>query len=93
MRRRRMHGLLVGAVALLWSLALTPVSNATTAAVPPPAGTNTEAGEIAACAALYSVPATPSPDPLGPCQWDMRAIGATLCRFVCSEPGRGRAHR
>jgi subtilisin family serine protease len=84
-----MHGLLVGAVALLWSLALTPVSNATTAAVPTPAGTNTEAGEIAACAALYSVPATPSPDPLGPCQWDMRAIGATSAGSYAMNLGAG----
>ena len=89
MRRRRMHGLLVGAVALLWSLALTPVSNATTAAVPPPAGTNTQAGEIAACAALYSVPATPSPDPLGPCQWDMRAINATSAGSYAVNQGAG----
>ena len=89
MRRRRMHGLLVGAVALLSSLALTPVSNATTAAVPPPAGTNTAAAEMAACAALYSVPAAPSPDPLGACQWDMRAIGATSAGSYAVNLGAG----
>ena len=89
MRGRRMHGLLVGAVALLSSLAITPVSNATTSAVPPPAGTNTAAAEAAACAALYSVPATPSPDPLGPCQWDMRAIGATSAGSYAVNRGAG----
>ena len=71
MRRKRRYGLLVGAIVLLSSLALAPVASAA------PPGTNTAAAEIAACAALYSVPSSPSPDPLGPCQWDMRAIGAT----------------
>jgi subtilisin family serine protease len=46
-------------------------------AVPPPANTHTQAAEAAACAALYSVPAVQNPDPLSPCQWDMRAINAT----------------
>ena len=71
MRRKGSYGLLVGAVVLLSSLALAPVASAA------PPGTNTAAAEVAACAALYGVPAAPSPDPLGPCQWDMRAIGAT----------------
>ena len=89
MRGRRMHGLMVGVVVLSSLLALTPVSNATTLAVPPPAGTNTAAAEAAACAALYSVPNTPSPDPLGPCQWDMRAIGATSAGSYAVNLGAG----
>ena len=32
--------------------------------------------EQAACSALYSVPATLGPDPLGACQWDMSAAKA-----------------
>ena len=71
MRRRRKYGLLVGAVVLLWSLALAPVASAA------PPGTHDAVAEAASCAALYGVPNTSSPDPLGPCQWDMRAIGAT----------------
>jgi subtilisin family serine protease len=47
------------------------------AAAPPPAGTHTVADEAAACASLYSVPLAVGPDPLGPCQWDMRIIGAS----------------
>jgi lantibiotic leader peptide-processing serine protease len=40
------------------------------------AAVSTPATEAAACAALYSVPATTGPDPLAACQWDMRAIKA-----------------
>lgn len=47
------------------------------AASPPPAGTHTAAAEASACAALYGVPLTVGPDPLSPCQWDMRIIGAS----------------
>lgn len=50
---------------------------ALTAAAPPPVGTHTAAAEAQACATLYSVPLTVGPDPLGPCQWDMRIIGAS----------------
>ena len=71
MRRKGMYGLLVGAVVSVTSLAITPVASAA------PPGTNNAAAEAAACASLYNVPNAPSPDPLGPCQWDMRAIGAT----------------
>jgi subtilisin family serine protease len=42
-----------------------------------PVGTNTAAAEAVACASLYSVPVAVGPDPLSPCQWDMRIIGAT----------------
>jgi lantibiotic leader peptide-processing serine protease len=47
------------------------------AAAPPPAGTHTAAAEALACGTLYSVPLTVGPDPLSPCQWDMRIIGAS----------------
>jgi len=46
-------------------------------AVAPPAGTHSQSAEASACASLYGVPTTIGPDPLGPCQWDMRAIKAT----------------
>jgi subtilisin family serine protease len=46
-------------------------------AVAPPPGTNTQAAEASTCAALYSVAVGIGPDPLAPCQWDMRAIEAT----------------
>jgi subtilisin family serine protease len=83
MRRRAKLGLLAGALALAMPLALTGVASAA------PPNTHTEADEIAACAALYSVPATPSPDPLGPCQWDMRAIGATSAGSYAVNLGAG----
>ncbi len=89
MRGRRMYGLMVGAVVMLSSLVLTPVSNAVTSVVPPPANTHTVAAEAAACATLYSVSPTPSPDPLGPCQWDMRAIGATSTGSYALNLGEG----
>jgi subtilisin family serine protease len=50
---------------------------ASKAADPPPDGTHTAAAEASACASLYSVPLTVGPDPLSPCQWDMRIIGAS----------------
>jgi lantibiotic leader peptide-processing serine protease len=89
MRGRKVYGLIVGAVVMLSPLALAPVSNAGTSAVAPPAGTNTAAAEATTCATLYGVPATPSPDPLGPCQWDMRAIGATSAGSYASNLGAG----
>ena len=46
-------------------------------AAAPPANTHSQAAEAAACATLYSVSVSGGPDPLGPCQWDMRAINAT----------------
>lgn len=58
-------------------------------AVPPPAGTNTEAAEATACAALYSVSTSIGPDPLSPCQWDMRAIKATPTGSYAVNQGEG----
>src|SRR5262249_3799902 len=61
---------------------------ATPAAAPPP-GTRTVAAEAAACASLYSVPVTTGPDPLGPCQWDMRIIGASPSGSYAVNQGAG----
>src|SRR4051794_34841135 len=58
-------------------------------AVAPPAGTNTAAAEAVACASLYSVSPASSPDPLSPCQWDMRAIDATTAGSYAVNRGRG----
>jgi subtilisin family serine protease len=54
-----------------------------------PAGTNTQAAEAGTCAALYSVPASTGPDPLGSCQWDMRAIQATPSGSYALNKGKG----
>jgi subtilisin family serine protease len=54
-----------------------------------PANTHTQAAEGAACATLYSVPTNVGPDPLAPCQWDMRAIGATSSGSYAVSRGRG----
>lgn len=62
---------------------------ATAKAAAPPEGTHTLATEAAACAALFSVPVTTGPDPLGPCQWDMRAINATSSGSYAVSRGRG----
>jgi lantibiotic leader peptide-processing serine protease len=59
------------------------------AAAPPPAGTHTVADEAAACASLYSVPLAIGPDPLGPCQWDMRIIGASPMGSYAVNRGAG----
>jgi subtilisin family serine protease len=59
------------------------------AAAPPPAGTHTVTAEAAACAALYSVSLTVGPDPLGPCQWDMRIIGASPTGSYAVDQGAG----
>ena len=88
MRRPRSYRLLVGTVATLSALSLTQVGHALATVAPPP-GTHTEAGEAAACAALYSVSGAPSPDNLGACQWDMRAIGATSSGSYAVNRGRG----
>lgn len=58
------------------------------AAAPPP-NTHTQAAEAAACATLYSVSPTVGPDPLGPCQWDMRAIKATTSGSYGVNQGQG----
>jgi subtilisin family serine protease len=62
---------------------------AATTVVSPPANTHTEANEAAACATLYSVPINVGPDPLAPCQWDMRAISATSTGSYAVNRGRG----
>ena len=58
-------------------------------AVAPPANTHTQAAEAAACASLYGVSASIGPDPLGPCQWDMRAIKATTSGSYGVNQGQG----
>ena len=55
----------------------------------PPEGTKTVDVEAAACAALYSVPVDVGPDPLSPCQWDMRIIGASPSGSYAVERGSG----
>src|SRR5262245_47071805 len=86
MGRRRLFRLLVGGVALLCPLALSPVSSALAAAPP---GTKDVTAENAACAALYSVSPSIGPDALGACQWDMRAIGATPSGSYAVNKGKG----
>jgi subtilisin family serine protease len=54
-----------------------------------PAGTGTTAAEAAACASLYSVPLNVGPDPLSPCQWDMRIIGASPAGSYAVDQGAG----
>jgi len=54
-----------------------------------PPGTKTQAAENAACATLFSVPTSIGPDPLGACQWDMRAIGATTAGSYAVNKGKG----
>ncbi len=49
----------------------------------------TTAAEQATCAALFGVPLTTGPDPLGACQWDMRAIGATTAGSYAVNRGQG----
>ena len=57
--------------------------------VPAPTGTHAQAAEAAACATLYSVSTSIGPDPLGPCQWDMRAIKATPSGSYGVTQGQG----
>src|SRR5690349_20125006 len=59
------------------------------ASAAPPDGTSDVATEVAACAALYGVSAAPDPDPLSPCQWDMRAINATSAGSYAVNHSRG----
>lgn len=89
MRRRTLYRLLVGAIVMMATLALTQAANARSTVVPPPPGTNTVAAEAAACASLYSVPVNLGPDPLSACQWDMRAIGATSSGSYAVDQGAG----
>ena len=89
MRRRTFYRLLVGAIVMMATLALTQAANARSTVVPPPPGTNTVAAEAAACASLYSVPVNLGPDPLSACQWDMRAIGATSSGSYAVDQGAG----
>ena len=65
------------------------VGTGTALAATPPPGTHTRSAETAACASLYGVPAAANPDPLSPCQWDMRAIGATPSGSYAVNQGRG----
>jgi len=78
---RRLFRFLVGGVAAIAPLALTP-------ATPALALGHTIAAEAAACAALYGGPSN-MPDPLGACQWDMRAIGATNSGSYALDQGLG----
>jgi lantibiotic leader peptide-processing serine protease len=54
-----------------------------------PPNTRTQAFEATACSTLYSVAVSVGPDPLGPCQWDMRAIGATPTGSYALNKGKG----
>ncbi len=54
-----------------------------------PAAVNTVPAEQAACAALFGVPVSTGPDPLGACQWDMRAIDATTAGSYGVNQGAG----
>ena len=85
MSKSRISRVIVGAGVLVSSLTIATVSQAITA----PAGTKAQAAEAGACAALYSVATNVGPDPLGPCQWDMRAIGATPTGSYAVNRGRG----
>jgi subtilisin family serine protease len=51
--------------------------------------TPTPGAENATCAALFGVPVTTGPDPLGACQWDMRAINATSAGSYAVNRGEG----
>jgi subtilisin family serine protease len=46
---------------------------------------NPAPAEAGTCAALYGVPLGVGPDPLAPCQWDMRAIGANPGSYGVNE--------
>src|SRR5262249_26501132 len=45
--------------------------------------------EQAACASLFSLPPLTGPDPLGVCQWDMRAISASPSGSYAVNQGQG----
>jgi subtilisin family serine protease len=53
------------------------------------AAVNSVPSEQATCAALYGVPISTGPDPLGACQWDMRAISATSDGSYAVNRGAG----
>ena len=80
MRRLLLRSTLVATVAAM-------LVSATVLAAPP--GTKSAASEVAACAALYGVPANVGPEPLSACQWDMRAIGATSGGSYAVNRGHG----
>jgi lantibiotic leader peptide-processing serine protease len=69
------------------TLTFVSLASASAVAPPPPPGTQTQAAEAAACSALYG--ASSGSDPLGPCQWDMRAIGATATGSYAVNRGAG----
>ena len=52
-----------------------------------PPGTQTQAAEAAACAALYGVPAAAAPDPVGVVPVGHARNRGDTVRFVRSEPG------
>jgi subtilisin family serine protease len=87
MTTHRFGRLLVAAGIAVSILGVSEVSRAVTTAAPP--GTNTAAGDAAACAALYSVPVNVGPDPLSACQWDMRAINASTPGSYAVNRGAG----
>lgn len=85
MRRKGFTRLLVVVATAVLLLGMADASSAASA----PPGTTTQSAEAAACAALYSVSTSVGPDPLSPCQWDMRAIGATPTGSYASNRGKG----
>lgn len=76
----------VGIGTLVSSVAFAAAGNAST---PAPNGTKLQAAEASACASLYNVSSTTGPDPLGSCQWDMRAIGASPSGSYAVNRGAG----
>ena len=86
MARTRTIRTLVGVGVAVSSLAFAAAGSAVVA---PPAGTKTQAAEAVACANLYGVPTSIGPEPLSPCQWDMRAIGATTAGSYAVNRGAG----
>ncbi len=72
--------MLVGTIAAL-------LMAGTVLAAPP--GTKAQASEAVACSTLFGVPSSSSPEPLSPCQWDMRAIGATSAGSYAVNRGKG----
>ena len=78
--RRLLFRFLVGGVAALCPIALAPGTAL--------AALKTQASEAAACSSLYGAPSD-MPDPLGSCQWDMRAIGATSSGSYAVNRGHG----
>ncbi len=72
---------LVGVGVAVSALAFATASSAATP--------NTQAAEAVACATLYGVSTSIGPEPLSPCQWDMRAIGATPAGSYAVNRGAG----